>query len=55
MLTFCEKLGLTEYDHDDSKAKALEAEIGIRVLRHSKILDLLRTLFKSLGYEQCNR
>lgn len=31
-------LGLTEYDHDDSKAKALEAETGIRVLRHSKLV-----------------
>uniref|UniRef100_A0A1J3J513 Phosphatidylglycerophosphatase GEP4, mitochondrial n=1 Tax=Noccaea caerulescens TaxID=107243 RepID=A0A1J3J513_NOCCA len=31
---FSNSAGLTEYDHDDSKAKALEAEIGIRVLRH---------------------
>lgn len=31
---FSNSAGLTEYDHDDSKAKALEAETGIRVLRH---------------------
>ncbi|CAN8254243.1 unnamed protein product [Cochlearia groenlandica] len=31
---FSNSAGLMEYDHDDSKAKALEAEIGIRVLRH---------------------
>lgn len=35
LLCLCYILGLTEYDHDDSKAKALEAETGIRVLRHS--------------------
>lgn len=28
--------GLYEYDHDDSKAEALEGSIGIKVLRHSE-------------------
>lgn len=29
-------LGLSEYDHDGSKAKAIEGSIGIKVIRHSE-------------------
>ena len=32
----CFFLGLCEYDHDGSKARALEGAIGIKVIRHSE-------------------
>lgn len=34
--TLSHALGLYEYDHDGSKAKALESSTGIRVIRHSE-------------------
>lgn len=41
------KLGLFEYDHDGSRARALEEAIGINVIRHSKCL-LLETFYSEL-------
>jgi hypothetical protein len=38
MCCCCNESGLFEYDHDDSKARALEKAIGIKVIRHSKFL-----------------
>lgn len=41
------ELGLFEYDHDGSRARALEGAIGIKVIRHSKCL-LLGTFYSIL-------
>lgn len=44
-------LGLYEYDHDGSKAKALEGSIGIKVIRHSECeFSILSTISISCVY-----
>lgn len=41
-------LGLFEYDHDGSKAIALERAVGIKVIRHSKCLLVVLNLLISI-------
>lgn len=43
-------VGLAEYDPDGRKARILERAIGIKVIRHSKLLLFMHMLFSTLSF-----